>query len=107
MEIGFMASNWIGRAKKGEAPFRTPRDIRVAAPMHAGPLFFIVRKDSPVHSMADLRGKRIVLGLEHSGMVQHTHTIFDVLGLKFSEFTPVYLDFAAGGQALARGEADV
>ena len=29
-------------------------------------------------------------------MVQHAHTIFGVLGLAFTEFTPVYLDFEAG-----------
>ena len=38
-----MASNWIGRAKNGEPPFAQPIDIRMAAPMNAGPLFFIVR----------------------------------------------------------------
>jgi uncharacterized protein len=104
--FGFMAANWIGRAKNGEAPFRNPIDIRMAAPMNAGPLFFIVRAESPIQSVADLRGKRIVLGPEKSGMVQHAHTIFGVLGLPFSAFTPVYLDFPAGAQALARGEVD-
>ena len=104
--FGFMASNWIGRAKKGEAPFRNPIDIRMAAPMNAGPLFFIVRADSPIRSVADLRGRRVVLGPEKSGMVQHVHTIFGVLGLPFTEFTPVYLDFETGAEALARGEVD-
>lgn len=104
--FGFMASNWIGRAKKGEAPFASPIEIRMAAPMNAGPLFFIVRAGSPIRSVADLRGRRIVLGPEKSGMVQHAHTIFGVLGLPFSEFTPVYLDFEAGADALARGEVD-
>ena len=106
ISFGFMASNWIGRAKKGEAPFRSPIDIRMAAPMNAGPLFFIVRADSGLRSVADLRGRRIVLGPEKSGMVQHAHTIFGVLDLPFTEFTPVYLDFETGGQALARGEVD-
>src|SRR6185436_6069710 len=106
IEFGFMASNWIGRARKGEAPFRTPIDIRMAAPMNAGPLFFIVRADSPVRSVADLRGRRIVLGPEKSGMVQHAHTIFGVLDLPFSAFTPVYLDFEAGADELARGTVD-
>jgi TRAP transporter TAXI family solute receptor len=106
ISFGFMAANWVGRAKNGEAPFRSPIDIRMAAPMNAGPLFFIVRKESPIRSVADLAGRRIVLGPEKSGMVQHAHTIFGVLGLAFSAFTPVYLDFAEGGQALARGEVD-
>jgi len=106
ISFGFMASNWIGRAMKGEAPFRNPIDIRMAAPMNAGPLFFIVRAESPIRSVADLRGRRIVLGPEKSGMVQHAHTIFGVLDLPFSAFTPVYLDFEAGADELARGTVD-
>src|SRR5215470_15723217 len=39
IELGFMASNWIGRAKNGEPPFTQPIDIRMVAPMNAGPLF--------------------------------------------------------------------
>lgn len=106
IEFGFMAANWIGRAKNAEAPFPDPIDIRMAAPMNAGPLFFITRADSALRSVADLRGRRVVLGPEKSGMVQHAHTIFGVLGLPFGAFTPVYLDFAEGAQALARGEVD-
>jgi TRAP transporter TAXI family solute receptor len=106
VSFGFMAANWIGRAKNGEAPFRSPIEIRMAAPMNAGPLFFIARADSAVRSVADLHGRKIVLGPEKSGMVQHAHTMFGVLGLPFSEFIPAYLDFEAGAQALARGEVD-
>src|SRR2546428_1563339 len=40
IEFGFMAANWIGRAKRGEPPFGRPIEIRMAAPMNAGPLFF-------------------------------------------------------------------
>ncbi len=106
IEFGFMASNWIGRARNAEAPFQAPIDIRMVAPMNAGPLFFIVRAESPIRTVADLRGRNVVVGMQTSGMVQHAHKIFDVLGLSFSDFTPVYLDFIAGAQALAAGEAD-
>lgn len=106
VEFGFMASNWIGRAKNGEPPFPQPIDIRMAAPMNAGPLFFITRADSTVRSVADLRGRRVAVGMSTSGMVQHAHNIFRVLGLSFSDFTPVYHDFAAGAEALAAGEVD-
>src|SRR5215470_17293409 len=95
IEFGFMASNWIGRAKNGEPPFAQPIDIRMAAPMNAGPLFFVTRADSGIRTVADLRGKRVVVGMKTSGMVQHAHNIFPVLGMSFSDFTPVYLDFIA------------
>jgi uncharacterized protein len=106
IEFGFMASNWIGRAKNGEPPFERPIDIRMVAPMNAGPLFFITRAASPINTVGDLRGKRVSLGMKTSGMVQHAHTIFGVLGLSFSDFSPVYLDFAGGGAALEAGEVD-
>lgn len=106
IEFGFMASNWIGRAKNGEAPFERPIELAMAAPMNAGPLFFIVRAESPIRSFSDLRGRRIAVGLRTSGMVQHAHGLFGALGMSFSDFTPVYLDFAAGADALAAGDVD-
>src|SRR5262249_5355455 len=106
IEFGFMASNWIGRAKNGEAPFERPIDLAMAAPMNAGPLFFIVRAESPIRSFSDLRGRRVAVGLRTSGMVQHAHGLFGAMGMSFSDFTPVYLDFAAGADALAMGDVD-
>ena len=106
IEFGFMASNWIGRAKNGESPFAGPIDLAMVAPMNAGPLFFVVRAESPIRSLSDLRGRRVAVGPRTSGMVQHADGIFGALGMSFSELTPVYLDFAAGAEALATGEID-
>ena len=101
-----MASNWIGRARNGEAPFGKPMDLAMAAPMNAGPLFFVVRAESPIRSFSDLRARRIAVGPRTSGMVQHAHCIFGALGMSFSDFEPIYLDFAAGADALAAGDID-
>src|SRR4029077_9795517 len=88
IELGFMASNWIGRAKNGEPPFAQPIDIRMVAPMNAGPMFFIVPAASDVYTVSGLRGRRVAVGMKTSGMVQHAHNIFGVLGLTFTDFTP-------------------
>jgi TRAP transporter TAXI family solute receptor len=106
LEFGFMAANWIGRAKAGEPPFTEPVDIRMAAPMNAGPLFFITRADSGLRSVADLRGKRIAFGLRTSGMAQHAIVILNALGMTVSDVEPHYLDFAEGAQAVADGTID-
>jgi uncharacterized protein len=106
IEFGFMASNWIGRAKRGESPFTRPLDLAMAAPMNAGPLFFVVAASSPMRSLADLRGRRIAVGPRGSGMAQHAQCILAALGISFSDCSPAYLDFAAGAQALALGKVD-
>jgi len=106
IDFGFMASNWIGRAKNGEAPFAQKIDLRMVAPMNAGPLFLIARAVGDLRVVTDVRRRRLVVGPQQSGMAQHARVILGALGLTFSDFVPVYLDFAAGADALARREAD-
>jgi hypothetical protein len=106
IDFGFMASNWIGRARTGEAPFTQKIDLRMVAPMNAGPLFFIARADSDLRTVTDLRSRRLVVGPQQSGMAQHARVILGALGLSFADVTPMFLDFAAGAEALARGQAD-
>lgn len=106
IDLGFMASNWIGRAYRGDTPFEHEIAIRNVAPANSGAMFFIVRDDSPLRLIRDMVGKRVAIGPEGSGMVQHIHTIFGVLGISFDDFTPVYLSFEDGGKALEAGQVD-
>ncbi|CAN0400641.1 unnamed protein product [Discosporangium mesarthrocarpum] len=106
IELGFMASNWIGLAYRGDVPFDRDIAIRNVAPANSGAMFFIVRADSPLRTVRDMIGKRVAIGPEGSGMVQHIHTIFGVLGISFDDFDPVYLSFEDGGKALEAGTID-
>lgn len=106
LEFGFMASNWIGRAKDAAAPFTRKIALRMVAPANAGPMFFAKLASSPIASVADFQGKRVAVGPKGSGMEQHIHTIFGVLGIAFDRFTPVYIGFAEGAEALIAGEID-
>ena len=107
LEFGFMASNWIGRAKDGTAPFTKNISIRMVAPANAGPMCFVRLADAPIDSVADFAGKRIAIGTKGSGMEQHVQTIFKVLGISFDRFTPLHMGFAEGADALIAGKIDV
>ena len=106
LDFGFMAANWIGRALRGESPFEASIGLRMAAPMNLGPMFFIARADGAIGSVRDLLGKRVAIGPATSGVAQHARSIFGALGHTLDDFTPVYLDFAAGAEALAKGDID-
>jgi TRAP-type uncharacterized transport system substrate-binding protein len=54
----------------------------------------------------ELRGRRVAVGREGTGMVEHAHSILDGIGLGFERIDPAYLDFAAGAEALVQGEVD-
>ena len=107
LEFGFMASNWIGRAKSATPPFTKPIALRMVAPANAGPMCFVKLADAPIQSVADFNGKRIAIGSKGSGMEQHIHTIFDILGISFDSFTPVNMGFREGADALLTGAIDV
>ena len=106
LEFGFMASNWIGRAKDATPPFTHKIALRMVSPANAGPMFFVKLANSPIRTIADFTGKRIVIGTKGSGMEQHVHTIFGVLGISFNSFTPVHMGFDKGANALVAGEVD-
>lgn len=106
IEFGFMASNWIGLAKDGISPFDHKIALRMASPTNAGPIFFVTLARSGIKAIPNLKGKRVVVGLKGSGMARHVQTIFNVLGISFSDFTPVYLDFPEGADALIGGKID-
>jgi len=106
LEFGFMASNWIGRAREAAPPFTQKIALRMVAPANAGPMFFVKLASSPIQSIADFTGKRIIIGAKGSGMEQHVHTIFDVLGISFDSFSPVNMGFAEGAHALIAGSVD-
>jgi TRAP transporter TAXI family solute receptor len=104
IDFGFMASNWIGRAKDGAAPFTHAIALRMVSPANAGPIFFVTLAHSPIKTVSDLKGKRIAVGTFGSGMVEHVQTMFKVLGIPFNAITPIYRGFAEGADALIRGE---
>jgi TRAP transporter TAXI family solute receptor len=107
IDFGFMAANWIGLARRGEPPFKQPIDLRLVAPMNAGPMFFIARADSKLHTVRDLVGKRIAVGGQMSGIAQHARSLFDALDLNTTtDVDIVFADFETGAQMLARGEID-
>jgi len=106
VQFGFMASNWIGRALRGEAPFTRPIALRMVSPANAGPLFFIALASSGLRTVGELKGKRVCVGPATSGMAQHADTMFRALGWAAGDVTIVNLDFAQGAEALKRGEVD-
>jgi len=68
--------------------------LRIIAAMYSSPGLVMVRGDSPYRSIADLRGKPVVLGTQASGITALGRTVFNSLGV---DIEPIVLDKAADG----------
>lgn len=105
-DFGCMAANWLPLAATGKPPFRAPLPVRLLTPINTGPLFFVAAASSSLRSFADLKGKRVALGIENSGMVQHIHSQFRALNLPLDWLQPVYVNASEGGEMLIAGKVD-
>ena len=106
LELGFISAPWVAAAKKGVPPFSHSIDLKTVAPMNVGPNFFVARADSNLHTVGDLRGKRVAVGLKTSGMTPHAEAVFAAIGLGTDDVERVYVNFVEGARLLAAGEID-
>jgi TRAP transporter TAXI family solute receptor len=78
--------------------------LRIVAAMYSSPGFFIVRADSPHRTIADLKGRPVVLGTSASGVTALGRTVLRNLDV---EVQPIILEKAADGPPmLLDGRAD-
>jgi TRAP transporter TAXI family solute receptor len=78
--------------------------LRIVAAMYSSPGMFVVRGDSPHRSIADLRGKRVVMGTKASGVTQLGRTVLDSLQIPVDQ---IFVEKAADGPAmLSDGRAE-
>lgn len=80
-----------------------PGGPKVLAPMYATPGLFVLRADSPVRSIADLRGRAVALGTRNSGLTVMGKAVLTASGLNPEhDIQPILLDHAGDGPAMIR-----
>ena len=91
-EVAYEALSGVGRA---------PADLKILAAMYSSPGMFVVRGDSPVKAIADLKGKPVAFGAKGSGLVILARYVLDGMGLdRDKDFDAVLLDRAGDGPAM-------
>lgn len=71
--------------------------LRIVTAMYSSPGMFIVRADSPHRTIADLKGRPVVLGTQASGITVLGRTVLQALDIPVKEIT---LEKAADGPAM-------
>ena len=81
-------------------------NLRGIASLYPESCQFVVNAAADINSIADLRGKKVSVGVEGSGAEANARQILEIYGLTYSDIEPMYLSFSAGSQALKDGKID-
>ena len=101
-DIAYLAYTGTGPFA-GKPPFEALRSLGM---LYSEAVQLVVRADSDLHSIADLKGRAVSLGEEGSGTLVVARQILDAFGVKEAEMKPAYLKPGTAADRLAKGELD-
>ena len=82
------------------------RELRAVANLFRESLHLVVRADSDVVSVANLRGKRVAMGEPGSGTLVDAQLIVKAFGLKEADLRPAYLKTGQAIDQMVEGKLD-
>jgi TRAP transporter TAXI family solute receptor len=104
LEVGKLDLGLVAGELASAALAKPGTGLRIVAAMYSSPGMFMVRADSPVRAIADLKGKTVVLGTQGSGITVLGRLVLGSLDIRVTELT---LEKAADGPPmLLDGRAD-
>ena len=108
LEIGFTNEHIAYAAVNGTAQFEgQPIALNcLAAGLQPGVVHFAVLNGSGIETLSDLKGKTIAVGAQGNGSLSTITTFFDYFGISWDDFTPSYMSYSDGCQALVDGTVD-
>lgn len=80
--------------------------IRSVIPLYPEVARILIRPDSDISNVSDLKGKKVVLGRQGSGVLITARQIIKAAGLKADQIKPAYLGMGEGLLALEKGDVD-
>jgi TRAP transporter TAXI family solute receptor len=108
MDCGFAYANLAYEAFSGKAPENSAplANLRGVATIQVTPLNFVVREDSRIQSIRDLKGRRVVAGIEGSGSLRAASVVLESYGLSAASVELQSENFGSGYRRLVQGEVD-
>ena len=109
LEMGLAPADVAVWAIRGTGAFRDQEplsNLRVLARLYPENVHLIVRKDSPIKAITDLKGKRVAMGPEGSGTAATAKFILSAYGVKWSGVRMKHMDFSTMADAFAKGTVD-
>lgn len=109
-EVALVQNDVAGMAAHGTGPFAADgpmAELRALGSLFPEPVQVVVRSDSPLAAIADLKGKRVELAAGGSGTRANAEALLAAAGVAMSDLAAVSeVGLSPGLALLARGEVD-
>lgn len=99
-ELALVQSDTLDAAFNAKAPFTEAiKSMSTIAVLYPEIIQVVVRADSPVKSIADLKGKKVGVGAPGSGTEANFRQLMDIYGLAKEDVNSQYLSFSESAEA--------
>lgn len=107
INFAMVQSDWAFQARNGLGFFsgKPSHGLRALFATHAEPFTLVVRADSQLHSIEDIKGKKVNFGQVGSGARQTAMTLLNKIDINIRDVQEV--DVTYPGDALCKGDVDV
>ena len=109
MESGFSQADVATWAQKGTGLYEGKSNVpglRLIANLYPESVHIVTRKGAGIHSVADLKGKRVALDEPGSGTLVNARQILAAYGLKEADIKPEYIKPNQAGDKMKDGAID-
>lgn len=108
LQMAIIQNDALYDAIQGEDEFEGDAvdNIRAVAALYSESLQLVVKADSDIQSVDDLKGKRVSVGAEDSAVVHNAEQVFDAVGLKDKDMQLSYLSFLESAKAMENNKID-
>ncbi|MCL7930258.1 TAXI family TRAP transporter solute-binding subunit [Halomonas llamarensis] len=107
-DMALALADTVYQAYTGTGDFET-RQIdatRALASMYPNAVQLVTLAESDIHSLADLKGKRVSVGAPGSGTELNARALLEANGVSYDDFTPQRFNFNETADAIRDGDID-
>ena len=107
IEMSFVMSDALSQALAGEVSFKEPiKNVSQIATLYPNVVQIIAKKDSGIKTIEDLKGKRVAVGDQNSGVEINARTLLAGHGITYDDLQVDYLGYAEAADGLNAGTID-
>ena len=106
-EIAFVMSDALSQAINGEVSFNEPvKNVSHIATLYPNVVQIITKKGTGINTIEDLKGKRVAVGDQNSGVEINARVLLKGHGITYDDLKVDYLGYAEAADGLKAGTID-